>query len=57
MFVDVSVRAVINCPLPLLHGSCIILYAILLTAYIVSHRLISPHEGNQSQTKREVNGQ
>ena len=28
MFVDVSVRAVINCSLPLLHGLCILLYAI-----------------------------
>ena len=32
MFVDISVRAIIKCPLPLLHVLCIILYAILFTA-------------------------
>ena len=30
MFVDVSVRAVINCSLPLLHGLCIRYYCLLL---------------------------
>ena len=35
MFVDVSIRAVINCSLPLLHGLCMLL---LFTAYAVSHR-------------------
>ena len=50
MFVDVSVRAVINCSLPLRHGLCILLYAITVyflccvaSLYFTAQTLIPPN--------------